>query len=599
MNKRKVSSNKVSTNSKLQLRILLALLLASVLIIYAQSINFGFVNFDDDRYVQANEHIDSFSGENITYWFTEYFDGHYHPLTLASLTLDNILGGGEAKSFHLMNMLLHMASVLVLFFLMKRLFSDIKTAFFIALIFAVHPLQIESVAWVSERKNLLFGVFFLLSLFQYKLYLEKPNSKNLWLSILFFALSLLSKVTALSLFFTLFALDYFTKQDFKNKRLWLIKLPYLILSVVFIFIATQAQHTTWEESNLAYTFVDRIFLASRAFVFYAAQSMLPHGLSAYYPYPVDVGLPLSWVHYFMPVIVLGFLALLVFSLKKNHRILSFGLLFFALNIALLVKLFDIPHGNYNMADRYAYIPSIGIFVIIVVLLYDKFKGNKGQKATIILSIYALFLMVYSYQRVDIWENSKKLWTDVIKSYPNYSHAYNMRGLGKLSENDVQGAMQDFGNVVRLNPDNLGALLNLAQMNIQRGDYQASIDYFSQAIMQSDTLSTAWMYRGIAYQQLKNNESALQDLSKALELNPQLELAYFNRAVLYFGLKNYPDALKDLDHLIRINPSINRAYYLRGKIYFAMQQLVKGCEDMKQALQMGIEAAQEEINKHCP
>ena len=598
MKKSKEKGKQNKPASKTKERVLLALLILSVLIVYVQSFNFGFVNFDDDRYVQSNTHIDSFSAENVTFWFTEYFDGHYHPLTMASLSIDNVLGGGEAKAFHIMNILLHTLSVLVLFFLMKRLFADIKIAFFVALIFAIHPIQVESVAWISERKNLLFGLFFLLSLVQYKRYLERPNNKNLWLSILLFVFSLLSKVTAISLLFTLFALDYFTKQDFKSKRIWLIKLPYVVLSLVFIYIATQAQHSTWQESDLAYTFFDRILLASRAFVFYASQSMLPHGLSAYYPYPADLGIALSWVEYFLAIVVLGFMALLFYTLKKDNRTIAFGLLFFALNIAMLLKLVDIPHGNYNMADRYAYIPSIGVFILIVFMLFDKFKENKGQKATIILSIYALFLTVYSYQRVGIWENSEKLWSDVIESYPDYSHAYNMRGLGKLTTQDFQGAMLDFEKVVQLKPDNLGALLNLAQMHIRKGDFQASIDYYSQALSLSDTLSSAWMYRGIAFQQLKKGDDALRDLSKAIELNPKLELAFFNRAVLFYERKNYQESLNDLNALLKINPEINRAYYLRGKVHFALEHKALGCEDMHKALQMGIQAAQDAINKNC-
>ncbi|MCD4678987.1 MAG: glycosyltransferase family 39 protein [Bacteroidales bacterium] len=367
----------------------LGFILIITFIVYFSAIKNGFVNFDDERYIFQNEVIKEISEKNIIKWFSTYHDGHYHPLSQLSLAIDYKIAclslpvnfqihELKANVFHFVNIILHILNILFVFLLIKRLFGRNEIAIIVALLFSLHPINVETVEWVSERKNLLFALFFLTSLFNYAKFLQKTDHKYYYYSLLLFILAVLSKVTAVSLFFCLFLIEYFLEKKTFNRKVLLLKLPYFVIAVAFIIIASLAQSSSWDERALPYNFIDRIFLASYGFIQYIIKIIAPLNLSAYYPYPVDIGNDISLIQYISPVLVIGVLILIIVLIKKKKKELVFGLVFFILNIALLIKLFDIPYGNYLMADRYAYIPSIGIFIMIGwVFAYfcKKFKKN--------------------------------------------------------------------------------------------------------------------------------------------------------------------------------------------------------------------------------
>lgn len=257
-------------------KIWLALALISTFIVYFSAIKHEFVNFDDERYVLQNEAIKDITTKNIKTWFTTYFDGHYHPISQFSLAIDYKIASSslpsnfqindlKANSFHFMNILIHLLNVLILFLLLKKLFGRIEIAIIAAFLFGLHPLNIESVAWVSERKNLLFAFFFLASLYNYVKFIKLENKKYYLFSLVLFLLAVFSKVTAISLFFCLFLIEYFLDKKTFSPRWLLLKLPYFIVAVVFLIIASLAQSSSFESNLAAYSFIDKIFLSSYGF----------------------------------------------------------------------------------------------------------------------------------------------------------------------------------------------------------------------------------------------------------------------------------------------------------------------------------------------
>jgi len=588
----------------------LGFILVITFIIYFSSIKNDFVNFDDERYIFQNEVIKEISEKNITKWFTTYYDGHYHPLSQLSLAIDYRIARLslpisfqvhelKANVFHFVNIILHILNVLFVFLLVKRLFGGNEIAIIVALLFGLHPINVETVAWVSERKNLLFALFFLTSLFNYAKFLQKTDHKYYYYSLLLFILAVLSKVTAVSLFFCLFLIEYFLEKKTFNKKVLLLKLPYFVIAVVFIIIASLAQSSSWDERTLPYNFIDKIFLASYGFIQYIVKIIAPLNLSAYYPYPVDIGNDINMIQYFSPALVIGVLILIFALIKKKQKELVFGLVFFILNIALLIKLFDIPYGNYLMADRYAYIPSIGIFIMIgwgFAYVCKKFKKNKTIYIIIIV-IYIGILSISTKNRINIWKNSSTLWTDVIEKYPDYSLPYNMRGMDRIAKQEFKKGISDFQKSIKLNPENVASYMNLGMAYKNTGNYDGARDILTEAIAINDTLSQAYYLRGYLEFQVNSLENAIRDYTKYLELKPNNVKALLDRGFIFTKQTQYNRAFNDFNKAIELNPDNPRSYYLRAVAFQETGNKDKACKDFKKVSELGVDV-RNEIELNC-
>ncbi len=614
--KKRVGKNQI-LNSKTKAdnyKIWLGLTIVITFIVYFAAIKNGFVNFDDERYILQNEAIKEISTKNVITWFTTYYDGHYHPLSQLSLAVDYKIASLslpanfqihqlKANVFHFVNILLHLLNVLFVFLLLKRLFGRNEIAIIAALLFGIHPINVESVAWVSERKNLLFALFFLTSLFNYVKFLQKDNRKYYLYSLLLFLLAVFSKVTAISLFFSLFLIEYFLGKRVLDPKALLLKLPYFVIAVFFIIIAALAQSSAWdEETQLSYTFysfVDRIFLASFGFIQYIIKILAPFSLSAYYPYPIDIGKDINIIQYISPVLVIGVVILVIVLIKKRQKEFAFGLIFFMLNIALLVKLVDIPRGNYLMADRYAYIPSIGIFIMIGWAFVHYSQKLKKHKITyiVILAVYIGILSISTNIRVKIWKDSSTLWSDVIDKYPNYALSYNMRGIDRISRQESKDGVSDFQKSIELDPQNTAGYMNIGLVYMNTGNPDGAIDMFTKAIGIIDTLSLAYYYRGYLEFQANNLNKAISDFSKNLELTPDNATTLLSRGLSLYKQAQYKKAIIDFNKVIELEPENARCYYLRAITFQDSGNKDKACEDFKKANEFGLDV-RNEIELNC-
>jgi len=621
-------------------------------IAYQPALDNDFVNWDDTRYVVDIETRNGITTEKVLYpyltdisfesikkmFFAEegrYHMGNYHPLAMLSLAIDYQLYEWNPKGYHLTNIIIHIINTILVFwfffFFLKQLqiWRAWEMALITALLFGVHTLHVESVAWVSERKDVLYTLFFLASLVSYVLYIQKEKYSFLFLSLLFFLLSLFSKAQAVSLAGTLVAVDFILKRKIFSIKVILEKIPYFALGILFGIIALKAQSTgdAIRDTN-EFDYIYRIFFACYGFTMYIVKLIAPHNMAAIYPYPVFVnGAPPAFYNFFV-IPMLFFIGAFIVAFRKN-KLLAFGMAFFVINIILLLQL--IPVGSAVMADRYVYIPSIGFFFMVAVGVNSlaDYKNSLLKPLVAVVVVYALILTVLSRKQTDVWQNSITLWTHSVSIAPDAEVAWNNRGSARNKVNDSQGALSDFTTAVTLKPTYSSGWYNRGTTLKDMERYAEAISDFNNAIANEPGLAEAYQNRGIAHERMGDALpqadsiakreaylAALNDYNKGIELRPDLEgifssrgvikgkfgdlkaaiedfdksialkpsaEAFSNRGFAYAQLGNTEQAINDYNTSITLNPANADAYYNRAMSFYTLEKWDNALKDLTSAL----------------
>ncbi len=564
--------------------IALFVILVAAFVAYLPAIHNGFV-WDDEYYILNNASIHTI---NLKELFTQYIMGNYHPLTMLSYSIEYHFWGLWEKGYHITNILIHLANIVLVFYAVLLLSNKPEVALVVALLFGVHPMHVESVAWVAERKDLLYTFFFLASYVCYLKYLNERTTKLYIFCLLLFLLSLLSKAMAASLPAVLLLTDYF-KEGKINARAWLNKIPFIILAVILGVVAVSAQKSHNAVVDMtSYTLVPRIVFACYGFVTYILKLLLPFDLSAYYPYPVKGGNTVTALYYIYPVLVLILLAFVFYSLRSSRKIL-FGVGFFAITVFLVLQL--LPVGDAVMADRYSYIPSIGLFYLIgegFYWLWNK-KGSAGGKfrvpAASLLIVIAALLAFQTSARCAVWKDGMSLWNDVISHYQTIPSAYSNRGKLLLEEKKYEEALSDFNKAVELDPNfaqvynNRGALL----MDLNR--YEESKKDFDRAVALQPQFAFAYNNRGMLMHKMENDSAALYDYNKAIEMKPEFTEAYFNRGIIFENFKQHDEALNDYNKVVALNPNYILVYNNRGNILMNAKRYDEALSDYNKTIEL--------------
>ena len=518
-------------------------------IFLGSSINGGLLNYDDERYIEQNELISDLSSEHVGRMFTEYFDGHYHPVTLLSLAIDQSLFSDAIRGHHLVNLVLHILNSLLIYLFLFTLFRERWLSFGVALLFLLHPMNVESYAWMTERKNVLYSTFFLASMIAYLKYLRDHSLWLLGLTFGLFTLAILSKAQAMALIPVLFLLDVLKERNARGINLYLEKLPFILVAVVFVVLTTGAQKQAWGElDTTGYDQVQKLALASFAFISYIVRGLVPIGQSAYYPYPQDYGAELGWYIYASIAGGVFFLFFLWYAWRRKEIKIFFGMAFFLINIFLMLKYLDVPYGNYYMANRYNYLPLIGLMLVLLVFI----QRAPGIRPSGLYAVLIGFGLIYGWMartRIEVWSNSINLWTDVVDHYPGYSHALNMRGLGYIAGGRSAEAISDFQELTRVDPDFREAYVNLA----------------------------------VLYFQMNDAGTAGQWTARALEKFPEDDRLYNLSANIKLKLNQKQAALLDIDNAIALSTESNPEYHLTRARILVQQNRIKEAEaDLEQA-----------------
>jgi len=570
----------------------LSLILLITFIVYRVSLSNGFVNWDDDKYIQNNPLITSI---DLKVLFSTYVMGNYHPLTILGYAIEYQFFGLNAPGYHMINLLLHLANVVLVFYTVFYLSNKTIVALIACLFFGIHPVHVESVAWVSELKDLLYGFFFLSSYIFYLKYVKGQNKNFYFFSILLFLCSLLSKGMAVSLPVVLLLTDYLKGRKMTRQTV-IEKLPFFLLAVIFGIVAVYAQKSLGATESTVFPLPQRIIFASYSFITYLIKLLIPLNLSSYYPYPIKVGATIPAQYYFYLVAILGLVIYLFYFYRHSKKII-FGTIFFTVTIFFVLQL--LPVGDTIMADRYCYIPSIGLFFLAGEGFYWLWNKNRKFVSVILTSLFVIFFSVQTYARCRIWENGLTLWNDVINKFKVIPAAYYNRGLYLFNENQDKEALNDFNKAIELKPDYADAYNNRGSLFLKQGKTDEALNDLNKAISYNKDFIQSYFNRGFLLYQKKQYAEALMDYNKVIELKPEtgkLTIVYNLIGLLYMNEKKYKEALDNFNKAIELQPGFTEAINNRGSLWIRQGKYEEAIRDYSTAIQLRSDYAEAYFNR---
>jgi tetratricopeptide (TPR) repeat protein len=543
------------------------LLIVATLIVYLPVKDHQFVDLDDDLYVTHNPQTQKgLTWANLAWALTALEAGFWHPLTWWSHMLDYELFGLNPGGHHLMSLLIHVLNVLLLFGLLQRWTGALWRSFFVAALFALHPLNVESVAWVAERKNVLSTLFWLLTLGAYVHYVRKPHWQRYLSVVVLFVLGLMAKPMLVTLPCVLLLLDYWplgrlgpSWSEFRQKgsKLLLEKAPLFALALVSGILAIQAQHLLGALPSLQEISLNaRLGNALTSFVAYLGKMVWPTDLAVFYPHP-EASLPVGQV--ILAVLVIATLSVLVLRRTPSYPYLLVGWLWYLGTLLPVSGLIQV--GRHSMADRYMYVPLIGLFILLVwgcTQWLDGFRVRKGWG--IGASVFLLLgLSINTRLQLAHWENSVTLFEHAIRSTEDNYLAHNNLGTTFLKAGKIDKGMEQLSIALKIKPESPEVLYNLGLALKQKGRLDGAARYFSQALDINPDLADAHNNLGIIHMAQGDGEKAFQHLSKALEIDPQLFEAHNNLGTLLVGNGQVEEAILRFSQSLLLNPNQARAY----------------------------------------
>jgi len=525
-------------------------LVIATLAVYWQVLDNDFVILDDDKYVTENIRVHKgVTLDGLTWAFTSSHSSNWHPLTWISHMIDCQLYGLNPSGHHITSLLFHVANTLLLLLILVRMTGVLWQSSFVAALFALHPLHVESVAWVAERKDVLSTFFMMLAVGTYILYVKKGNIRRYLLVVLFFILGLMSKPMLVTLPFILLLLDFWplgrfcllhdtrnvvTGQQTNEKTdilgLVLEKVPFFALAVgssIVTFIVQERGGAM--EIAKTYSIQTRIINAFVAYIEYIVNMVWPVKLVVLYPHPGN-SLPL-WRGV---AAGLALVLITIFVIRKARKIpyLAVGWLWYVVTLIPVIGIVQV--GSQAMSDRYTYITLIGLFVIIAwgtKDLLSKWLHRKiclGTLAVIILPV----LIILTWKQVQYWENSNTLFNHTLKHTSNNFVIHNNQGIVLREQGHTEEAIKHYLQALRSNPDYALAYYNLSN----------------------------------AYAEQGKDKKVIEACKQAIRIKPDYADAHYNLGVAYGGSHKYEDAMEAFKQVIRIDPDYLQAHYNLGGVY---------------------------------
>jgi len=560
----------------------------------------SFLNMDDDVYVTDNARVkEGISWENIKWSFSTIYFGFYYPLTWLSHMLDYEIYGLNAGGHHITSMIIHIVNTLILFFALYRMTRKEWRSFIVAGLFAVHPLHVESVAWISERKDILSAFFFFLGLMFYSYYVEKPSIKRYILVMLSYLLGLLSKPMVITFPFVLLLLDYWPLERmeiFEEKKrkggdgkerwqkVWklvLEKIPLFLFIPLFSFLTFYAQKKTGAVADIVSAPISqRISNAIISYVAYLKKMFIPLNLIPYYPFPmkkIEIGVVL------INLAILVAITFFIIIYAKKHKYFLSGWLWY---LGMLVPVIGIVQiGGQAMADRYTYIPLLGTFIIVVFYLAELCEKNdlfRISAMTASVVILAGFVYLTKYQ-IKNWKDNVTLFSYTLKVDPQNFFAHNSLGSALLLEGKTDEAINHFLEAIKNEPGYYSAHFNLASAYLELGKYQDAVEHYKLSFIEKEDAG-GFNNVGFALLKQKKYDEAEVWFKKAIELDSNLLDARINLANTYRDSGKLEEAIAQYKEILKIKPDslsivnqLGLALAKTGKLQDALE-VFKRCVD---------------------
>jgi len=586
-----MSTTHVSSKAVLPLIVIALTLLVSG--VYWQTGGHAFINIDDDIYVSENPVVlMGLTLEGTSWAFTTLYANFWHPLTWLSHMLDVELFGPSAGWHHRMSALYHLLNTILLFLVLRRMTDGVWQSAFVAALFGVHPLHVESVAWVAERKDVLSTLFWILTMGAYLRYARRPGLGRYLPVAALFALGLMSKPMLVTLPFVLLLLDWwplgrFTPHDTSVHtspgscapvffRLVWEKVPLLAMSVISCAIAYLAQARGG--AVLEFEHIPAASRISNAIVSYAAylwKTAWPSSLAVFYPHPAIIHASVPAWKIAGAILLLCGLSVIALREARRRPYLAVGWLWYLGTLVPLIGLVQV--GEHAMADRYTYVPLIGIFIAVAwgvpsVLSRWNFRrvalGVLGGAAVLAFSAAA-------WSQVGYWKNSVTLLSRTVSVTDRNWLAMNNLGISYIDLGQYQQAIKYFQDSSRSKPDFVAAWCNLGVAYQKLDRHQEAIGYFQEALRIKPDDAESQNNLGVSYQKLGRHQEAIAIFRELLRIQPYRAETWNNLGISYLGLGQYRQAVGCFQNALRINPDYEEA---RNNGIIAIGMIEKGAAD---------------------
>jgi tetratricopeptide (TPR) repeat protein len=549
----------------------------AILLVYWQVRNYSFVNYDDRQYVTHNHHVNTgFTLESIKWSFTAIHASNWHPVTWLSHMLDSQIYGMNAGHHHMTNVLLHILNTLLVFLVLKRMTGKLWHSSFVAALFALHPLHVESVAWVAERKDLLSTFFWMLALWSYTRYVEGSAFKHYLLVVLFFIIGLMAKPMLVTLPFLLVLLDYWPLRRFElapgdpinsqhrrfNFGLIYEKIPLFFLSALSSIVTYIAQESSGAVNSLAVIpFHIRIANATVSYVSYIGKMIWPHHLAVFYPYPEAIEL---WKVAGAGVL-LGIISVAVCRMVRTKPYFAVGWFWY---IGTLVPVIGIVQvGVQKMADRYTYVSLIGLFIIIawgVSDILDKWRYKRIILAGSTIVVLSAFT-IYTWFQIKNWQNSITLFEHALNVTVDNSVAHINLGEALAGQGKTEDAIRHYNEALRIKPNLAAPLLNLGVALREKGEIDEAVKHFSRILRFKSDCVEAYYELAETLKKKGDVDGAVKYYLDAIRIKPDQARLYNNLGAILAD-KNKPGQAREYFYkALEVDPNYAGAYYNLGKI----------------------------------
>ena len=569
----------VSASNTMRPWILALVLAIATIALYYPVSHHPFVNYDDDAYVTENAHVQSGLNWNTVQWaFTTYEFVNWHPLTWISHALDYEMFQLDPGGHHETNVVLHALNTLLLFWVLLRATGSPGPSLVVAALFALHPINVESVAWISERKNLLSTLFFLLALGTYRWYAREPRVTRYAVVAALFALGLMAKPQVITFPFVLLLWDYWPLQRMFADRAeassenlatipaksfsWLIleKAPLFAICLASAFITLRAERTGGTLSGIYFhPFSVRLQNAVLSYLQYVRKAFWPSGLALYYPYPSRDSLVL-WQVIAAFAFLLAVTVLVIAS--RRRRYLLVGWFWF---LGTLVPMIGVRQvGIQAMADRYAYVSFIGLFIMVCwgVAEWARQRHISSAKLAVVSAVALLALAVMTHRQLAYWDDNVTLWSHAVAVTNNNYVAEDHLGGALLADGQLEVAMPHFYRAVSINPDDPDSNLNIGSYEQQQRNFPQAIAQYKKvisatqdsAVVNAVERAKAFDNMGYAYRELGDLPLARESFEAAVASDPQFAKAWIGLGLVDQKSGNLGPAIQAYTQAMKLRPS---------------------------------------------
>jgi tetratricopeptide (TPR) repeat protein len=579
-----------------------------------------FVNYDDDEYVAENPDVAGGVSRESVVWAFKPHVGNWHPLTWLSHMLDCELFGLEPLGHHLTNLLFHIVNTLLLFYVLKRMTGSVLPSGFVAALFALHPVHVESVAWVAERKDVLSGFFWMLTMAAYIRYAERPGIGRYVPVLLFFGLGLMAKPMLVTLPFVLILLNYWPLDRFRKFTVYRLigeMIPLFVLMVASGVNTFRVQQSAGAMGpGLKFPLSIHISNAFTCYLGYILKMVYPVSLAPLYPHPGG-SLPI-W-QAIVSVCVLVIITAVVIYMARRRRYLAVGWLWYLGTLVPVIGLVQV--GVQAMADRYTYLPSIGFFIMVAWCadeLFARWQYRKVVLGTSVIVVLVVLLMC-TRRQVRYWQNDFTLFGHTLAVTENNFIMQNNYGNSLLEDDQFEEAIAYFDEALRINPGYAKALKNKGRALLELGDIDEAIECFTGVLHIRGDWPEVYHNLGLAYAEQDKHELAIKNYNKALQLKPEYPNvlnnlgaslkkqgrideaikrwekalafepdhpnAHFNMGLEKAKRGKYDDAISHFKQALQAKPDWPEVYYNIGAVYYRQGKLDLAVEHCSEAVRL--------------